>query len=184
MKLKKINAVLGLLTTLSLFAHAGIMSISLHTGWYQYTLCKGFARLTLSLMILHIVCSLAILFFYHDGSEAVLYKKANVRLILQRASALCLMIFLHVHRKAYGHMATGETLSTGMAVFFMISEIIYICLVMIHISMSFSKAFITLGIVSSTNQVAVIDRIIWGVCIVLLLVAGIGVAAFFTGGIV
>ena len=57
MKLKKINAVLGLLIVLSLCGHAGTMGFSLWTGWYSFLLCKSLAKITISLLVLHVFCS-------------------------------------------------------------------------------------------------------------------------------
>ena len=183
MKLKKINALAGLVATLLLLCHAGTMTLSLYTGWYNYPVCKTFAKLIFLFVAVHIICSLIILFFYHDGSETGLYKKANTRLILQRASAILMMLLIHTHTKAYKHMATGTTLTTGQSLFFLIFEILFLCTVMLHVSMSFSKALITLGILSSPAKAGVLDKIILILCILLAIASCGGVASFFLGGI-
>lgn len=183
MKLKKVNALAGLMTTLLLLCHTGTMTLSLYTGWYNYPVCKTFARLVFLFVSVHIICSLIILFFCHDGSETVLYKKANTRLILQRASAVLMMLLIHTHTKAYQHMATGTTLTTGQSLFFLIFEILFLFTVMLHVAMSFSKALITLGILSSSEKAEILDKIIMILCILLAVASCGGVASFFLGGI-
>ena len=116
MKLKKINAVLGLLIVLSLCGHAGTMGFSLWTGWYSFLLCKSLAKITISLLVLHVFCSLCLFFFVHDGA-GLKYSKCNVSTILQRISALLILGLLHIHMKAYAHMATGTVLGTGQTAF-------------------------------------------------------------------
>lgn len=184
MKIKKINAVLGLLVMLVLLCHAGIMSVSLYTGWYNFSICKMFAKLTLAIFILHILLSLIILFFRHDGADVSVYKRANIRLIVQRASALCLIAFVHFHMKAYAHMATGEVLSPVKAIVILIMEILFISFVLIHVAASFSKAFITLGILTSPEKARIMDRIVFVLLGIAGVIAIVGVTRFFIGGII
>ncbi len=112
MKLKKINAILGLTIIAALVCHVGTMTYSLITYWYDLTLCKFFAHAAVTLMILHILTSLCIFFFFHDGSSAH-YLSMNKRTIIQRITAILMIVFVHFHIFAYSHMATGETLSQG-----------------------------------------------------------------------
>ena len=67
MKLKKVNALAGLMTTLLLLCHTGTMTLSLYTGWYNYPVCKTFARLVFLFVSVHISCNLIILFFCHSN---------------------------------------------------------------------------------------------------------------------
>ena len=131
MKLKKINKTkqlvidsifLGLLIVLSLCGHAGTMGFSLWTGWYSFLLCKSLAKITISLLVLHVFCSLCLFFFVHDGA-GLKYSKCNVSTILQRISALLILGLLHIHMKAYAHMATGTVLGTGQTAFLCVTEI-------------------------------------------------------------
>ena len=184
MKLKKVNAAAGLLTALILMCHAGMMCVSLYTGWYNFILCKSFAHMTESLLIIHAACSLIIMFFYNDGTSVALYRKDNKSLIIQRASALLMIVLIHMHTVAYAHMATGEILTTSKAIRLWVFEIIYIVTVMTHFAVSFSKAFVTLGLISSQKKFCIMQKIVYAVCTVAAIAAAGGVTVFFIGGLV
>ena len=182
MKLKKFNAVLGFLVLLSLCGHAGTMGVSLWTGWYSFFLCKTFAKITVSLLVLHALCSLCLFFFVHDGAELA-YPKYNASTILQRVSALLVLVLLHIHMKAYAHMATGTALSAGQTAFFCVTELLFFASVLTHIAVSVSKGVITLGLTTSAKAVSVIDRITYIVCGLAMLAVSGGMLSFFMGGL-
>ena len=66
MILKKINALIGLAIIVSLLAHAGVMTYSLITYWYDLALRKGLAHLTVSLVVVHALLSVGLFFFRHE----------------------------------------------------------------------------------------------------------------------
>ena len=101
------------------------MVCSLLTGWYDPALCKGFAHAAVLLLVLHVLTTLCIFFFKHDGAGAR-YARQNARTWVQRATALLILIFIHMHTTAYAHMATGETLTRGASIFHGITESIYL----------------------------------------------------------
>lgn len=183
MKLKKINAILGLTIIAALVCHVGTMTYSLITYWYDLTLCKFFAHAAVTLMILHILTSLCIFFFFHDGSSAH-YLSMNKRTIIQRITAILMIILVHFHIFAYSHMATGETLSQGQAIFRCFTECIFIISAFVHTSVSFSKALTTLGVINSSNAAKIIDKVVYTVCTVAALAALYAVLRFFGGDII
>lgn len=183
MKLKRINAVLGLLIVLSLCGHAGTMIFSLWTGWYSFVICKLLAKTTVSLLVLHVFCSLCLFFFVHDGTE-LKYKKYNISTALQRISALAILVLLHVHMKAYSHMATGTVLNGCQTAFFCVTELLFFASVMTHIAVSISKAVISLGLTESADMVYIIDKISYVVCALVMLAASGGMLSFFLGGLI
>lgn len=182
MKLKKINAILGLSIIAALLCHAGTMTYSLLTSWYNLTLCKFFAHAAVGIMILHVLTSICIFFFLHDGSDAR-YSRQNIRTIMQRVTAILMIVFVHFHTSAYAHMATGQTLSQGQAICNCITECIYILSVFVHTAVSFSKAFVTLGWINSSKAAKRLDRIAYAVCGVAALAALFSVIRFFIGDI-
>lgn len=163
MILKKTNAVLGLMIIAAVICHAGTMTFSLITFWYDFAICKFFAHAAVTFMILHALMSICLFFFQHDGSD-MRYSRQNMRTLLQRITAVVMIVLIHFHTSAYAHMATGETLSTGTAVFRCITECIYILSVFLHTAMSFSRALVTLGWISSMRTAARIDRFACIVC--------------------
>lgn len=183
MRLKKWNAVLGLGIVAALLCHAGTMVCSLLTGWYDPALCKGFAHTAVVLLVLHVLTTLCIFFFKHDGAGAR-YARQNARTWVQRATALLILIFIHMHTTAYAHMATGETLTRGASIFHGITESIYLLAVCTHTAVSFGKAFVTLGWISSSKAAKRLDAVAYTVCGIVAAAALFAVLCFFLGGLV
>lgn len=183
MNLKKINALLGLLTAASLTGHAGTMGVSLWTGWYNFSLCKSLAKSTVLFMFLHAVVSIGILFFHHDGGQ-MKYGRLNRSTALQRDTAIAILVLIHVHTKAYAHMTTGAVLSTGQTAMFCVTELLYFAAVMTHTAVSLSKAAVTLGLVRSGEAVKRIDRVVWTLCGLAMLILSGGMLSFFLGDVI
>ena len=179
--LKKINAAAAFLVILSLLGHAGTMTFSLWTGWYNFMIAKTFAYVTAGALALHVLISLIIFFFFHDGAS-LKYKKENKTVIIQRATALLILILLHVHITAYSHMATGETLTVVQTIFYCISESLFFISVASHAAVSVSKGMITLGLISSPKTVRAVDIISYSLCAFIMLAATGGMLSFFIGG--
>ena len=137
MILKKCSAAAALLGILCLAGHMGTMCFSLFTGWYVLDLCKGLAHLTLYCIAVHALLSVCSIFFFHDGADNV-YKKENRRWIFQRGTAILIVLLLHAHTRAYGHMATGEVLAWWEAFLYCCCEVLYIASVTVHAAVSFS----------------------------------------------
>lgn len=182
MTLKKINAVAALAVILSALCHIAVMTYSLWTGWYNYKICKTLPRIALAFLLIHILLSMVIFFFCHDGAD-LKYKQLNSGTIVQRITAIIMMIFIHFHMNAYAHVAAGESLSVGMTVFRIVTELIFFAAVLSHTAVSFSKAFITLGIADSEKTVQNIGRASYIICTALFLAAGSGAAVFYVKGI-
>ncbi|MGN0587386.1 MAG: hypothetical protein ACI4JF_08880 [Oscillospiraceae bacterium] len=181
MKIKKINSAAGLAVMLTLLGHIGVMTFSLRTGWYNYRICKMLSHMTLTFLILHIILSIIIFFFFHDGADAR-FKRLNAGTIIQRAAAVVMMILIHFHMNAYAHDVTGETLSAGMTAFRIVTELLFFAAVLSHIAVSCGKAFITLGIVRSAKALNVINMTAYIVCAVLMIAAGSGSVSFYLKG--
>lgn len=179
-KLKKVNASMAFLVLLSLCGHAGTMCVSLWTGWYHFIIAKTCAYITVISLAFHVLISLIIFFFIHDGAN-LKYKKDNKSTLLQRISALAMIVLLHVHMNAYSHMATGEVLTTGKTLFFCLSELLFFAAVMTHVAVSFSKGLITLGIVSSAETIHKIDKAAYIICGLAMLATSGGMLSFFIG---
>lgn len=143
---------------LCLAAHFGTMSYSLLTGWYDFVICKTLARMTAGVVCVHVLISLIIVFFMHDGSRISHYAKRNMRTILQRASGLVILIMIHFHVKAFGFIGAGQHLSGGDRVFILVTELIFFGAIFLHTATSFSRSFITMGLIRSEKTEKTIDR--------------------------
>ena len=180
MILKKLSAAAALLGILALAGHMGTMTFSLFTGWYVLDLYKGLAHLTLLCILIHGFLSVCSVFFCHEGASLT-YKRENRRWILQRASAILIVLLIHLHTKAYSHMATGVPLSPGQSVLFCLSEVCYIASVTIHVGTSFSRAVVTWGWVASGRTLRRLDAGAGIVCGAAGICGAAAVIRFFLG---
>ena len=96
---------------------------------------KTFANVTAGALALHALTSLIMFFFFHDGAS-LKYKKENKIVIIQRVTALTILILLPVHITAYSHMAAGGTLTAARTVFYCVSESLFFACVMSHAAVS------------------------------------------------
>lgn len=179
-KLKKINAAAAFLVILSLCGHAGTMCVSLWTGWYNFLIAKTCAYITVFLLAFHVLFVLILFFFVHDGAN-LKYKKENKATILQRASAIVMLVLLYVHTISYSGAATGEILTLGQTVFYCLTELLFFASVMTHVAVSFSKGLITLGLVSSAETIHKIDIAAYIICAVAMAAATGGMLHFYLG---
>ena len=87
MRLKKINAALGLLSIVAMLLHIGYTVFAYLAFYYNPTLKLLTAIPFMVLACLHAVCGMLAVFIQADGTRLDLYPKQNLRTILQRASA-------------------------------------------------------------------------------------------------
>lgn len=179
--LKKTNAAAAFLVLLALCGHAGTMCVSLWTGWYNLIIAKTCATVTVIALAIHVLISLSLFFFFHDGA-ALRYSRENRTVILQRLSAMAILILLHVHMTAYSHMAAGETLTTAKTLFYCTTELLFFASVMTHVAVSFSKGLVTLGLAASPESVRKADVGAYVVCAAVMIAASGGILSFFLGG--
>ena len=178
MKLKTCNAILGLAIILALFLHTGTMIVSLVTGWYNLFYCKLFAHIAAGLLIAHVLISLCV-FFFSAQPGGFRYPRHNLSTVLQRFTALLMLVLIHFHLRAYAHMATGEVLTQSQALFTAALEGIFILSVFIHIAVSLVKALVTLGLTGSFESAGKLEKAVWVFCAIWAAAALYGVLGFF-----
>lgn len=161
---KKINAIVGFVAIICLIGHFGTMSYSLFTGWYDYVICKNLAHITAITVCIHIVLVALIFFFFHEGSNLLVSARENVRVILQRASGIVMVLLLHRHVVNYGFIASGESLTPMAKVILIVSEIIFFATVFTHVATSFSNLWITLGVLKTQQGLSRVNTIVYVVC--------------------
>lgn len=167
MRLKKANAVLGLFAILILLAHAGYQIIAYIMFIYNPLVTKVLAWATVAVVSLHAVLGMSMLMFVHDGSSVKTYPSANLRTILQRASAIGIMVTLVLHIKAFDILKSG---TPGLIAAEVIQLLFFTC-VFTHIGTSFSNAFVTLGLLSDMDRKKKIDRVTYVICAIIWAVA-------------
>lgn len=180
--IKKVNTLVGFAVIVALCCHGGSMCYSMVTGWYDFFIAKTFANLTIISVAVHSLLSIIIFFFFHDGS-VLKYGKDNISTVLQRISAVAIIILLHIHINTYSFMATGESLSMCQTIISCITEILYFSAIMTHIAISIGKGFVTLGTVKSSAVLNRINLISYIICGIAMAASSISVLLFFIRGI-
>ena len=146
---KKVNSIIAWVVILLLGGHLATMSYSLLTGWYDYSVCKALAYLTAGFVSLHVLLSLIIVFFLHDGTRIGSYASMSKGTVIQRSSALAVLVLLHAHVTSFGFIAAGDALSMAQAAYIVVTEALFFAAIFAHLSVSASKSLITLGLLRS-----------------------------------
>lgn len=167
MKLKKINAVLSLMTILTLLIHVGYTVFAYMTFYYNPGLKLWTSVPFMVCACLHAVCGMAAVFLQADGTSLALYPKQNKGTIIQRMSAALIFPLLILHLNTFNLLASCA--GGGRWFFFVLivlSQPLFYGVVLAHTAVSFSRALITLGWLSSTEKKKITDWIVYAVCII------------------
>lgn len=188
MKLKKLNAALGLLSIAAMLLHIGYTVFAYLTFYYDPMLTILTAVPFMVLVCMHAICGMLSVFLQADGTRADMYPKQNMRTILQRVSAALIFPLLILHINTFGLLKS--TVESGhWAAFFllMISQPLFYGVVLTHVAVSVSRGFITLGWLTSPKVQNKIDRAVYLICgaafiIATFVVLRTEVAMFLTAG--
>ena len=172
MKLKKANAICGLAVILLLLLHAGYQMVAYVLFLYNPFVTKLFAWTLAGLLALHIIFGMSIVMFAHDGSELAKYPKENRRTILQRASAIAILILFVAHIYAFKVLTNPALGDSGLYIAGII-QILFFAAVFVHVAMSFSNAFVTLGWLTDLEHKKKIDKVVTVICVIAFIAATI-----------
>lgn len=169
MRLRKINAIISLLITVLLLDHAifnavwmlsmGGMPKNNSVGWVLFYL-----------MFAHAIMSIVLAVLGHKGAEKRKcneYKKLNLSTMIQRISGLLLIVFATLHV-----LGAAGVLRTPKIVHAILPPLFF-ALSLMHVAVSGSKAFITLGI-GNAKFIKIADIVIKVLCALTLIAAVIG----------
>ncbi len=165
MKLKKINAFFALLSLLGLLIHVGYSIFAYLTFYYNPSLKKLTAIPFILFTCVHAVCGMCAVFLQGDGTRLDIYRKQNMGTVIQRVSAALIFPLLILHINIYGFLKNAA--ADGKWFFFILLillQILFFAVVFSHIAVSFSKAFITLGILNNRIIQKKFDRIVFVLC--------------------
>ncbi|MCR4923786.1 MAG: hypothetical protein K5931_07240 [Lachnospiraceae bacterium] len=172
MRLKKINAALGLLSIVFMLLHIAYTVFSYLTFYYNPLLKMIFAVPFMVLVCLHAICGMLTVFTQSDGTRMDLYPKLNMKTILQRVSAALIFPLLILHINTFSLLkAAAERKLTFLIILLFISEMLFFATVLTHVSISLTKGLVTLGILTSVETQKKLDRIIYIVCGIIYIVA-------------
>lgn len=169
MLLRKVNAWLSLATTILLFQH------TIFYSFWMLSLCdfnsvnKITSRVLAGLMVLHAVLSIAMAFLGHKGADKGRFKDyphINISTIIQRTSGILMLLLIGLHIWGAACFFQPKILHAFIQPLFFI-------MALAHASVSFSKAFITLGI-GNAKIVKIIDITTKLLCLVIFILGVVG----------
>ncbi len=159
MKLKKANAVLGLLSAPLLLAHIGYTVASYLSMNDNPALKKATAIPFVMAVLLHAILGMLSVFLLGDGTRLDLYPKQNRNTVVQRVTAALILPLLILHLKAVSAIQSfavkGRWVPIGLI---LLLQILFYAVVLAHTAVSLSRAFVTLGWLSSRETQRKIDR--------------------------
>lgn len=167
---RKVNAVLSLITTVLLLDHAIFNAARMLSRGAISESAPFMPWVLMGAMLLHTMVSIdAVISTYTDVdiSKGKKYPKQNRSTIVQRISGILLVVFAALHvASVAGFMQLPQIVHAIMPP-------IFFTIVMVHISVSTSKALITLGI-GNAKFVKIVDVIVKIICVVTLIADIIG----------
>ena len=169
MILRKINAVLSIISMILLLGHAIFHAVWMLSRCSIPKTVNSLSRILLVFMLAHAIISIVLAVLGHKGVEKVKtksYTKMNLPTIVQRASGILMVLLIGVHiAGAFNHFQPKMLHAVLHPLFFIV--------VLAHLAVSTSKAFITLGI-GNAKVVKIIDVIIRVLCILTLIASIVG----------
>lgn len=148
--MKKFNAVLALLTSALVIIHIGTMGLLLVGAVAFSPVYHTVGTVLLVVLGLHVVISLAALAFFQERGGLFRYPRFNMGTIIQRASALLMIICVCVHYYHYtAILVNGVVQMTAQAAAVLVFDLLLTAVAVTHTCISFPKALITLSLVKT-----------------------------------
>ena len=157
MDIKKTNAKLSLITIFLLAVHSIYQIVSYIIFYYNPLLSKLFGYSVAAVILLHIILSVISVFALHD-SKTVSYSKLNARILTQRISAVIMCILLPIHICLFDLLK--KTAGTTLYALLEATQVLFFASLFLHISISFSNALVTLGILEDMKKKKIIDVLV------------------------
>lgn len=168
MKLKKVNAILALLSTIAMILHIGYNIFSYLTMYYNPAMKLLTAVPFIVLTCMHAVLGMCLVFLLEDGTQPVLYPMQNIQTVIQRISAALIFPFLIIHLKTFEFLKvlSEEKRWAAFALVILVQVLFYVVIIS-HAAVSFPKALVTLGMLDSREKLKVIERISYIIWVIL-----------------
>ena len=157
--IKKWNAVCSWMLTLFLLGHMLTMSIPVLTGGQDYSDCQILAG--------GIVATVFCIVSYYPRRGVLnfhRYRKENWRLITQRISGIVILILLYPHMRVLHLIISGASFSGGAKFLVLVTEILFAGAAFLHLSVSFSRSMLTLGLLKNDRMEKLVDYVTWIIC--------------------
>ncbi len=142
----------------ALLVHIVTTLAFLLTGWFDLKLFMTVPRIVAVVCVIHVCISLYIVFFKHDGTNIGGYGKLNQRTIVQRASGILILLLVHPHVQLFSSFIyEGLPISVPRKILVFVVEMLFFGAIYTHIECSFSRSFISLGLIRSEKTEHRID---------------------------
>ena len=165
--MKKINAILTLLSIAALVIHAGYQTVSYAVLYYNPVISKVLGFMIVIPVVCHILLSVISVLILHD-SKTVSYCRRNAAILVQRICAVLLLCLFPVHTHTFELFQAHP--DGFIFILIKVAEVLFYVALFAHISVSFSRALITLGKLKTIESKKRLDHIVWCVCGVLFIV--------------
>ena len=172
MRLKKISAAAGLLSSAGLLIHVIYNIYSYLTFYYNPSLKMLTAIPFILFTCIHAICGMCSVFLLGDGTRLDLYRKQNMRTVIQRVSAALLFPLLILHLRTFDLLksSSGNKQWPFFALLIFL-QVIFYAVTAAHVAVSLSGGLITLGILADRQKQKRLDRFVWFLCAVLFAAA-------------
>ena len=178
MNIRKINSKITGILIITVLAHYGICLYSLSFGWYNPLVTKITAIAPCVVFVAHALLSLYKLLFVHDKVKGFCYPKYNIKTLIQRISAILMVITLPFHIKAFPLMFAGLFLFWPDRMALVAIELIFFLTMFVHMAISIPRACITFGDIRFDETEKKIQTISYIACAILFLAGCFVVCGF------
>lgn len=162
--IKKWNAVCSWMLTLFLLGHMLTMSIPMLTGGQDYSDCQILAEGIVATVLIHVVLCIVSYYPRRGILNFHRYRKENWRLITQRISGIVILILLYPHMRVLHLIISGASFSGGAKFLVLVTEILFAGAAFLHLSVSFSRSMLTLGLLRNDRMEKLVDYVTWIIC--------------------
>lgn len=162
--IKKWNAVCSWMLTLFLLGHMLTMSIPMLTGGQDYSDCQILAEGIVATVLIHVVLCIVSYYPRRGVLNFHRYRKENWRLITQRISGIIILILLYPHMRVLHLIISGASFSGGAKFLVLVTEILFAGAAFLHLSVSFSRSMLTLGLLKNDGMEKLVDYVTWIIC--------------------
>ena len=166
---RKVNAVISLICSFLILLHGTYDAFWMMLRGKITTLPKPVAVLLVIFVVVHAILSIVTAILGSGGKtnqKGNEYKKANIKTIIQRVFGVLIILLLVLHIIGMQNYLAPKILHS-------IVHPIFFLVVYAHTAISFSKAFITLGI-GNAKFIKVMDIVMTILCILIFIASVVG----------
>ena len=157
--IKKWNAVCSWMLTLFLLGHMLTMSIPMLTGGHDYSDCQILAGGIVATVLIHVVLCIVSYYPRRGILNFQRYRKENWRI-----SGIVILILLYPHMRVLHLIISGASFSGGAKFLVLVTEILFAGAAFLHLSVSFSRSMLTLGLLRNDRMEKLVDCVTWIIC--------------------